>query len=218
MNVNIKPDYGIHKAIVIDSFDKEVPQSGRVQVYVPDVHSAALNAIFKDSNSSVFRFMGAGIETSLTPDVIAYLKSFCPWAVPIQPIMTDYGMGSYNASTGGASISENNCIGDGNVPNQASNFDTEPAAINIISPYGNNQQHFTANADVNPTGRTPSLSNLSKGIWTIPRVGSALAVVFFDGNINYPAYIGGLADMRQYQEIFESVGINMADGQTSPLP
>jgi len=215
--MDLTADYGIHKGIVIDNYDREIPYSGRVQVFIPDIHSASLQALFKGQSSSQFRFMGDNIATSLTPDVIEYLKSFCPWATATSPIVGDVGMGMYDAASGQASVTENSCIGLEAIKNPAQNYTSLQGVLNTGGGYSNPSNTFVRNADPNPYSRAPDLTNLPKGVFSVPRVGSTLLLQFFSGNINYPVYIAAIPDALQYRQIFLAANVNKADGQTKAI-
>jgi hypothetical protein len=215
--MDLTADYGIHKGIVIDNYDREIPFSGRVQVFIPDIHSASLQALFKGQSSSQFRFMGDNITTSLTPDVIEYLKSFCPWATATSPIIGDVGVGMYDVASGKASVTENPCISLDPTRNPASNYTSLQGVINTAGGYQTPSQTFVRNADPNPFSRAPDLTNLPKGVFSVPRVGSTLLLQFYDGNINYPVYIAAVPDALQYRQVFLAANVNKADGQTSPV-
>jgi len=215
--MDLTADYGIHKGIVIDNYDKEIPYSGRVQVFIPDIHSASLQALFKGQSSSQFRFMGDNITTSLTPDVIEYLKSFCPWATATSPIVGDVGMGMYDATSGQASVTENPCIGLEAIRNPASNYTSLQGLLNTAGAFSTPSNTFVSRADVNPYSRAPDLTNLPKGVFSVPRVGSTLLLQFYDGNINYPVYIAAIPDALQYRQIFLAANVNNADGQTTTI-
>jgi hypothetical protein len=215
--LHLIPDTSVHKGIVIDNYDKVLPYSGRVQVFIPDIHSANLSALFKDKDISQFRFLGSNISTSLTPDVVEYLRSFCPWAIPSTPVTGDVGIGLYDSQTGQATVSENICISSSPIPNQSSNFTSVQGTLNTGGAYSNPSNNYVRNGDVNPYSRTPDLTNLPKGVFTVPRVGSSLLLMFFQGNINYPVYIGAVPDALQYKQIFTAVNGNNPDSQTQPV-
>ena len=209
--------YGVYKGIVIDNYDKVYPQSGRLQVFVPEMHAASNQAIFKGGTLASFNFIGDNIETSLTQDVVEYLKSFCPWAVQCTPITSDYGPGFYDAAEGKASTTENPCISLSAIPNQAQNFNTPEGRRNTFAPFSNPGQNFVQKADAFAFTRPPSLSNLPKGNFTIPRVGAPVVIQFLNGDMNYPVVMGGLPTIAQYQQIFTETNSNKADNQTSPI-
>lgn len=215
--MDLHADYGIHKGIVIDNYDREIPFSGRVQVFIPDIHSASLQALFKGQSVSQFRFLGDNIETSLTPDVVEYLKSFCPWATATSPIIGDIGVGMYDATSGKGSVTENPCIGLDAIKNPASNYTSTQAVINTGGGYASPSDTFVRNGDPNPFSRAPDFTNLPKGVFSVPRVGSTLLLMFYEGNINYPVYIAGIPDALQFRQMFLAANVNKADGQTSTI-
>lgn len=214
--INFAPDFGIHKAIVIDNYDEAFPMSGRVQVFVPDIHSVNLIATFKGTNISEFTFPGNNIRTSLTPDVLDNLKSFCPWASPMTPIASDIGPGFYNASDGTASITENDCVSLSARPSPASNYESLQSVLNTAGGHANPAATFVSKANPLPWLRTPSLTNKPNGVFSVPRVGATLLVQFFDGNPNFPVYLGSLPNASEFSSIMNAVGLNGLDDQTAP--
>ena len=212
---NFTQDFSVYKAIVIDNYDTLYPMSGRVQVFIPAVHVTQLESLFKGSTNYSFRFVGNNIQTALTKDVVDQLKTFCPWCVPGTPVTGDTGSGFYDAEQGVASVTEADCISLDAVPNPAQSFSTAAGILNTASPYANPSQFMVRKGDVNAYSRAPALSNLPKGNFTVPRVGASLLVTFFEGNINFPVYIGALPDIYDFSSVMKATGLNNPDSQTS---
>jgi hypothetical protein len=89
--------------------------------------------------------------------------------------------------------------------------------LNITNGFTTPSKTFVSKANPNPWPQTPALSNLPKGTFAIPRVGATLLVQFFEGNINFPVYIGALPDSYQFSKVFTAAGVNNPDSQTSNL-
>ncbi len=199
------------KAIVIDNQDTEYPDSGRVQVYIPDVHGVNIDKFFGQKESITFRFPGNNIIGDLTEEMVNYLRGICPWAVPCAPIIGETGPGIYRNGT--ASTSD--------VPCDSMNDNFAPANFaKPGSPYDASYADLASNPQFAILGRgntfgneyrSPSYSNQPKGVYGIPRVGATLLVTFLKGDTNFPVYLGNMPAVAEFQSIL-SVGGN----QNSP--
>lgn len=198
----------IYKGVVIDNADLNTPYSGKVQVYIPDVHSVNLINFLKNKEAVSYKFPGDNLIGDMTDDVVNYLRNICPWAIPCMPIIGETGPGIYNNQQG--SVSDDTCIDlTGNntrekpasVYNDAfnaeSNTDNFSNPKNIMSargnPYGNSYQ-------------SPPYPNHSKGVFAIPRVGAQLLIMFFKDDPNYPVYLGSLPSESEFQQIYSMDG------------
>jgi hypothetical protein len=206
-----KREYGVHRGIVINTDDPTYKDSGRVQVFVPDLFGYDLGGILGSGTSFKFKFPGDNLTSNLTSDVIDYLKTICPWALPAFPIQGDEGPGIYDASTGQASTTEN--IEYGNVGSQtleqlsfpAVQYEYNPPSDPFVDPYS------AVSAEANVYGYdygAPSYSNQPKGSFGVPRVGAYVLVSFFRGDVNFPVYHGYMPSVTDVKSIFNSVGTN----------
>lgn len=208
-NSGWQPYFGVFRGIVIDNQDTQIPHSGRVQVFIPDIHSINLVSFFADRDNVTFKFPGENIIGDLTPDMVNYLRTICPWATPCAPIIGETGPGLYNDG-GFASATEIPCDGgsDQNAPagfNKPSSQYEDPGKVNDVF----SEPRFSLTARANTFGneyRAPSYSNAPKGVYGIPRVGAQLLLSFLKGDCNFPVYIGSMPSTNEYQQIFQMDG------------
>ncbi|NBP04424.1 MAG: hypothetical protein EBU90_30940, partial [Proteobacteria bacterium] len=206
-------DHGIYRAMVIDNADTQVPNSGRVQVFIPEIHGLNLQQFLKGKETVNYKFPGDNIESDLDSKTIKYLKTLCPWATACLPVIGETGPGLYNARSGGATVNDNPCYGtsDANFPEKF----IKPGAITEspghISPDAFSTPSFNFTARGNSHGaeyRAPTYSNAPKGSFAIPRVGANLLVMFWKGDPNFPVYIGYLPSAQDFANIFSMDGTN----------
>lgn len=193
------PDFGIHKGIVIDSNDP-IKGGGRVQVYIPDVHGINLFAFLNANGAANIPTVGGNVG-ELNIQALEYLKTFCPWASVCSPILTDAGPGTsidgqFNLVT----------------RNDAEKFQglTTPFAkpSKALLPRGNTFAYVTV----------PSYSQSSSGVYSVPRVGAQVMILFYKGDLNTPVCIGGANGSTQFTQIFALDGSfqNAPNGASPP--
>jgi len=215
-NTSWGANYNVYRGIVIDNQDKQYPNSGRVQIFIPDVQGLNLVNLFKDKENITYKFPGNNAG-DLTEDVMVYLRGFCPWAVPCLPVMGDTGPGLY--ANGNASVSEDPCAPNpapGTNPTTKPGYTVQDTSDGFASP----SAYF--NAKGNPNGSqysSPDYSNHPKGVFAFPRVGAQLLVTFLKGDINCPVYIGSMPGVDEFQQMYAvGKGYGAPAGYESPAP
>lgn len=199
----------VYKAICIDNVDKQIPNSGRVQVFVPEIHGMRLAQVFKGKSNIEYKFPGINIITDLTPDVLEYLKTLCPWSQACLPVTGGSGPGLYNANSGNASVSEDPCSkpNQGEDPNRIPNPSAAYEFKRQRDPHANPVTNYVAKGNYSGAEyAAPSYSNCPKGAFAVPRVGCILLVTFFKGDPNFPVYIGTLPSADDFSSIYEQDG------------
>lgn len=196
----------IYKGIVIQNDDPL--QSGRVKVFVPDIHFSLLGLEKEQQiNDLYFGFFGKNINESAGPqkvdltDYIEELKEKLPWANVLQPIVGETGYPKYNSSTKESSVSDNNDP-DATSLSESSTQKEGPQALykedkNIWGDpsYGGGER-VDGNAG---TYDTQKPFNLPKGTFTVPSVNTQVWVEFIDGNPFSPIVIGSAPSTSEWQ-------------------
>lgn len=215
---------GIFRAMVIDNNDPKYPSSGRVQIFIPELHGVNLQRFLGEAESFTYKFPGDNIDTSLDSSALNYLKTICPWSYPSYPVIMESGPGLYNARAGGSSTNDNPDYGtaDNEYPNKftkpaamyesASNIHTDAFAVpsnNMVARGNSHGAEF----------RAPSYPNAPKGAFAIPRVGAQLLVAFFGGDVNFPVYFGALPSITDMTNVFSMDGTSpgVPKGFESPV-
>lgn len=196
----------IYKGIVIQNDDPL--QSGRVKVFVPDIHFSLLGIEKEQSTLDMnFGFFGKNISESsgsqkidLT-DYIEILKQTLPWANVLQPIVGETGFPKYNSSTKESSVSDNNDPTSTSL-NQSSTQKEGPQALykNDKNIWGDPAYSGGERVDGNSgTYDTQKPYNLPKGTFTVPSVNTQVWVEFIDGNPFAPIIIGSAPSTAEWQ-------------------
>jgi len=206
-------DYNVYRGIVIDNQDKQYPNSGRVQVFIPDVQGLNLVNLFKNKEHASYKFPGDNVG-DLTEDVVNYLRGFCPWAVPCLPIIGETGPGLYSAN--GASVSEDPCGPATAIPTTKPGYSMQDVGDGFANP----SAYFNGKGNVHGLQYgSPDYSGYPKGIFAFPRVGAQLLIAFLKGDINYPVYIGSMPDLTEFQQMYSvGKGYGAPAGFESPAP
>jgi hypothetical protein len=192
------PDFGIHKGIVIDVNDP-IKGGGRVQVYIPDVHGINLFAFLNANGTANIPTVGGKVG-ELNIQALEYLKTFCPWASVCSPILTDAGPGT--------SI-------DGQF-NLVTRNDAEKFQ-GLTTQFAKPAQSLLPRGDPFAYVTVPSYSQSSSGVYSVPRVGAQVMILFYKGDLNAPVCIGGANGSVQFTQIFALDGsFQNAPNGTSP--
>ena len=201
----------IYKGIVIDNNDTEIINSGRVKVYIPEIHGFNLGILFPDVTKAFeYKFPGSNIISSLTSDVLEYLKEqITIWAPICSPIIGDTGPALYSGELGQATTSENpqyKKFNDSSYANLASPgvaYEYNPPFDAFASP----STFYTAEGNIdgyNYGGNT--YSTQPKGVFAIPRVGSHVIIMFIRGDLNQPVVMGALMGVDNFASVATAAG------------
>jgi hypothetical protein len=104
---NVRYD-GVYKGIVVENVDTEIPKSGRVKVWVPEIYAVKLDGIMDITKKPSFsyKFPGSNIVSDLTPDNLKRVKDQLPWAILSSPIVGGGAPGKYFKSKGMSTVGE----------------------------------------------------------------------------------------------------------------
>jgi len=92
----MKKYYGNYLGMVINNNDPEF--RGRVQIYIPHIMPAMVEAINKHNKSITFNCVGNNLPQGLTAEMVEHLKQVLPWAEAASPILGQCGPGSVSGS------------------------------------------------------------------------------------------------------------------------
>ena len=196
----IKKYVGNYLGIVLQNSDPE--KRGRVKVYVPHISVTVYDNWHKDKLDKSFKFP----DDATNPDLIKIidpLKDVLPWAECASPLFGGNASARYNAYTKKGTTSDSNCwenntLKDGNRALQ--NFVGDNVYEDAFSETNKNSNRFTNEYAYE---YTPSnYSNLARGLFTIPNVGSHVWVFFAEGNPNLPIYFAASYGQEDWQRIY----------------
>ena len=189
--------------IVVQNNDPE--KRGRVKVFVPHINIALYtkwNQDFKTGEDKHFVFP----DKATNPDldlVMDYLKNALPWAEIALPPFGGASTGRYNAALRKGSTSDSNAWEE-STPVEGFRPLVAYTGKHKVSDafYKMNSSH---NRLVNPNANqyTPSdYSNLARGFFTIPNVGSHVWIFFVEGDINYPVVFASSYGQEDWKRIY----------------
>ena len=166
---------GIVLGIVVQNNDPQ--KRGRVKIFIP---SLSLNLYENWDNENANKSF-TDLSDPIIKDVVDKIKNQLPWANCAAPVFGEVGGGYYDSS------GKKTKTGDD--PDRES--DKPAKAIEDTPPtdnFGNKYEH-------------DSYSNTSKGLFSIPRVGSKVWVFFENGNLNRPVYFATSYDKEDWVNI-----------------
>lgn len=207
--------YGFFKGIVMQNNDPE--RRGRVKIAIPEFTSHLARDLGLPNDIYSARFVGGdNINTLFNKEVV---KKFCDvliWAEQAAPLIGGGTSGVFDAKNGVATVGEG----------YKGNFVREPLSDESITPSGETvSPKALISAHANPGGfdigyktgicdvfnesLAPSpINNATKGMFSIPRVGSQVWVFFENGNLSHPIYIGYVFDKSDWNSVTNPQGSN----------
>lgn len=186
---------GCFLGIVIQNNDPE--KRGRVKVYVPHIAATVYNNWNKDFaklTDKSFSFPDRNTNPDLA-NIMQYLKEALPWAELALPVFGGSASGKFNAYTEIGSTSD-------------SNYWENDKPVNGFRPtqnYTGENRLTDAFANINPNASqySPSdYSNLARGQFSIPNVGSHVWVFFENGDVGFPVVFASSFGQEDWKRIY----------------
>lgn len=212
-----------YMGIVIQNNDPEF--RGRCKIWVPHVSVSVYEKVNKLKANKVFKVPGKNMGDFLDASMMKELKEVLPWSEYCSPIMG--GNGSYNTYDDHFTISDSNVHEYRKIPKEepseeektkkyklnSDNIGEKPSRIfesmketRPSDAFSNSGESFSNNYNQLGYNYSPSsYSNSSKGLFSIPNVGSHVWVQFREGNPLYPIYIGMAFSQHDWNSIFKTV-------------
>ena len=200
-----------YMGIVVQNNDPE--KRGRLKIFVPSISMTLYSNWNGAKNDLKFKFVG-----DINPDIMKVLdtlKDSLPWAECASPLFGGSASGKYYQSTKKATTSDANILKDDadepeNGHRAVENYKPIHAYNDAFSSTMANKNHFTNQFSYE---YTPSdYSNLARGSFTIPNVGSHVWVFFADGNPGYPVYFAAAHGEEDWKRIFTNSQSELQDG------
>lgn len=201
----IKKYIGNFLGIVLQNDDPE--RRGRVKIYVPHISATVYTNWHENKLDQSFKFPDSLTNPNLIK-ILDPLKDVLPWAECASPLFGGNASARFNAYTTKGTTSDSNyweedAVGEflspGNRPLQ--NF----VGDNVYNDPFNEQSENIYNKFVNQYSNeyTPSnYSNLARGLFTIPNVGSHVWVFFAEGDPNLPVYFASSYGQEDWKRIY----------------
>jgi|TARA_R110000824_G_scaffold81550_3_gene204974 hypothetical protein len=187
--------------IVLQNDDPE--HRGRIKIYIPHISVTVYKHWHEDKIDKHFKFPDMETNPDLS-NIMEPLKDVLPWAESASPLFGGDASGRYNATTNKGTTSDSNVfedgkLVDGNRPIQ--NF----IGDNVYEDRFSKSNDDTPNKFTNQYAHqyTPSnYSNLARGMFTIPNVGSHVWVFFAGGDPNLPVYFAASHGKEDWERIY----------------
>lgn len=213
-------DQAFYKGIVVKNNDPL--QLHRVKIFVPELSNQPLEGWLQEYKRLNFRFPGVNNKEDVWADTTVFeeIATFLPWAESCNPLIGENSPARYHSPEQEAVMT------DGNYEDEFRVNDEEAVTLKSgsFSPAFLFESFDTTQSDafINPANNfccksnpyafmyRPSANvNKAKGVFSVPSVGSKVWVFLYQGDQNFPVYIGGRNDYR------ESALINNMDNEES---
>lgn len=222
---------GNYLGIVVQNNDPQ--QRGRIKVFVPHLSPSVYSKWLETKNDKKFKFVGKNINSSIT-EIIDDLKLCLPWAECASPIAGESASGRFNYYKKAGSISDTARLSTFE-PTKEKNDDYETQNIDNIGEKPahvyESVEYYVSDAFSDPSKystniankysyhyKPNSYSNMSKGSFSVPRVGAHVWVFFNAGDPMRPVYFAvshGSEDWKGIYYSYDDEG-NKIPGQDYP--
>lgn len=200
--------YGLYKGVVI--YDSDISSTvnynaqGRVKVKIEGI-------TYTNNESEKYRFpRGNNISGGVSQANLDLIDKYETWAYVSMAVLGESSMGKYNASRDLASTTDSSDIttfGD------STDSGAPPAAqfgIHAIADGFSGAPNILGTSGINTYSRSyfcDNRSNLSKGMFAIPVVGTHVIIQFLYGNKSYPIITGVLQSADDINRMYSVDGV-----------
>ena len=196
-----KKYYGMYLGIVLQNDDPE--KRGRLKIWIPHISVSLYDDWNAQANDAIFCFP----DKETNPDlykVMERLKDILPWSSCASPLFGGNASGRYNAPNQKGTTSDSTywdkdgTLVDGQRP--LHNYSDENSYTDAFGEHGK-----IHNMHINPytnAYKPSNYSNLARGLFTIPNVGSHVWVFFQDGNPSSPIYFAASHGEEDWKRIY----------------
>lgn len=199
--------FGLYKGVVIFDSDTSSPVNynaqGRVKVKIEGV-------TYVNNSDEKYRFpRGNNIEGGISTPNIELIDIYETWAYVSMAVLGESSMGKYNAARDRASTTDSS---DMSVFGNDIDSGAPPAAqfgIHAVSDGYSGAPNILGTSGINTYSRAyfcDNRSNLSKGMFAIPTVGTHVIIQFLYGNRSYPIITGVLQSADDINRMYSVDG------------
>lgn len=205
--------YGFFRGTVVQNNDPD--RRGRVKIAIPEFTAQLARDLGLPPDVYNARFVGDNVTTIYTKGVLQQFCDVLKWAEQAAPLIGGGTAGVFNAKNGDATVGEGyrgtlrEPLGEESItPSGESVSPKATASVNGI-PGSFDMGYKTGMCDVyNQTYAPSPINNATKGIFSVPRVGSQVWVFFENGSLDYPVYIGYVFDKSDWNSVTNPQGSN----------
>lgn len=206
--------YGFFRGMVMQNNDPD--RRGRVKIAIPEFTAQLARDLGLPPNVYGARFVGGdNINTIYSKET---LKKFCDvlkWAEQASPLIGGGTSGVFDAKNGNATVGEGyrgtlrEPLGEESITPSGESVSPKAAMSINSTPGGFDIGSKTGLCDVYNQTLAPSpINNATKGMFSIPRVGSQVWLFFENGSLDHPVYIGYVYDKQDWNSVFNAQGSN----------
>jgi hypothetical protein len=205
--------YGFFRGTVVQNNDPD--RRGRVKIAIPEFTAQLARDLGLPADIYNARFVGDNINTIYNREVLQKFCDVLKWAEQAAPLIGGGTAGVFDAKNGNATVGEGyrgtlrEPLGEESItPSGESVSPKAAASVNAI-PGGFDVGYKTGICDVYNQTLAPSpINNATKGMFSVPRVGSQVWVFFENGSLDYPVYIGYVFDKSDWNSVMNTQGSN----------
>ena len=208
-------DQSFYRGIVVKTDDPL--RMNRVKVFIPELSNQPFDNWFETDEDLSFKVPGKNIESSWSDlSIFDEIVKNIPWAEPCYPLMGESGNNRFfrdgNVSTtNDTNFVESLSTNDNNPPSLSAgafppSFLYSAKETNLGDAFTNSLGNFSGKT--NPYGysyKPSNTSNKSKGVFGLPQIGSKVWVFHYQGDYNYPIYMGVYHDMKEFLTINNNI-------------
>lgn len=206
--------YGFFRGFVMQNNDPE--RRGRVKIAVPEFTSQLARDAGMPADVYGARFVGGdNINTVYSKEVMKKFCSVLKWAEQASPLIGGGTPGVFDAKNGVATVGEGyrgtlrEPLDEESITPSGESVSPKATRSADGTPGGYDTGHKTGLCDVyNDTIAPSPINNASKGMFSIPRVGSQVWVFFENGSLDHPVYIGYVMDKADWNSVMNNQGSN----------
>lgn len=200
-------DESFYRGIVVKNNDPS--RMNRVKVFIPELSNQPFEDWFEKYDEINIKIPGLNntTDTWVDTDIFEEICKNIPWAEPCYPLFGESGNSRYYKEKELAIITDSN-YEDGFETNNE-DFPTVSSGAYSPSFLFENKDTMIGDAFSSPAGnysvkcntfsfgyKSMKFSNKTKGMISIPEVGSKVWVFHYQGDLNFPVYFGVTQDFR----------------------
>jgi hypothetical protein len=206
-----RDDQSFYKGIVVKNDDPN--KLNRVKIFIPELSNQPLDNWLAEYKRINMRFPGNNNTDDVWRDteIFEEISSYLPWAEQCFPLFGENGPARYQSAEAIANMNESN-FSEGmenseekaEIPPDLNSGGFSPGflfeAFETSTPDAFSNPHNSITGKTNPYSylyKPESYTSKSKGVFSIPSVGSKVWVFHYRGDANFPVYFGARHDYRE---------------------
>lgn len=207
--------YGFFRGTVTQTNDPE--RRGRVKIAIPEFMSQHARQAGLDADVYSSRFVGGSNVTSmLDAPTLQKFNEVLKWAEQAAPLIGGGTSGVFDAKGKVATVGEGHRgtfvrepLGEESITPSGESVSPKACISAQANPGSFDQGYKTGICDVYNNTLAPSpINNATKGMFSVPRVGSQVWVFFENGSLEHPVYMAYIFDKSDWNSVTNPQGSN----------